>query len=84
MRSPGGGYAHINGMHVVDGACRLGGVARAGLDAPGVHVLWRMGRTNLSDAGRRGTSARGWSTTLRPAQRFLPNGNVFLFDNGVL
>ena len=57
MRSPGGDYAHINGMHVVDGVlvASMRGCSKVlGIDVkPGVtrgDVLWRMGRTNLSDA----------------------------------
>ena len=95
---PNPDYAHINGMHVVDhllvGSFR--GCSKVlGIDlnaAPGEEeVVWRMGRTNLSDAE---WAARG----LGPAPldfigdpelhfcgqhtaRILPNGNILLFDN---
>ena len=101
MRSPGGDYAHINGMHVVDGVlvASMRGCSKVlGIDVkPGVtrgDVLWRMGRTNLSDAE---WAARDIGPPLldfindpegefcgQHTARFLPNGNVFLFDNGAL
>ena len=101
MRSPGGGYAHINGMHVVDGVlvASMRGCSKVlGIDVkPGVtrgDVLWRMGRTNLSDAewAARDIGPRPLDFINDPegefcgqhTARFLPNGNVFLFDNGVL
>ena len=56
MRSPHADYAHINGMHVVDGVlvASIRGCSKVlGIDVePGAtrgDVLWRMGRTNLSD-----------------------------------
>ena len=101
MRSPGGDYAHINGMHVVDGVlvASMRGCSKVlGIDVkPGVtrgDVLWRMGRTNLSAAE---WAARDIGPPLldfindpegefcgQHTARFLPNGNVFLFDNGAL
>ena len=101
MRSPEGGYAHINGMHVVDGVlvASMRGCSKVlGIDVkPGVtrgDVLWRMGRTNLSDAewAARDIGPRPLDFINDPegefcgqhTARFLPNGNVFLFDNGVL
>ena len=101
MRSPDGDYAHINGMHVVDGVlvASIRGCSKVlGIDVkPGVtrgDVLWRMGRTNLSDAE---WAARDIGPPLldfindpegefcgQHTARFLPNGNVFLFDNGVV
>ena len=101
MRSPGGGYAHINGMHVVDGVlvASMRGCSKVlGIDVkPGVtrgDVLWRMGRTNLSDSewAARDIGPRPLDFINDPegefcgqhTARFLPNGNVFLFDNGVL
>ena len=100
MRSPDAGYAHINGMHVVDGvlAASMRGCSKVlGIDVkPGVtrgDVLWRMGRTNLSDAewAARDIGPRSLDFVNDPegefcgqhTARFLPNGNVFLFDNGV-
>ena len=101
MRSPDGGYAHINGMHVVDGVlvASMRGCSKVlGIDVtPGVtrgDVLWRMGRTNLSDAewAARDIGPRPLDFINDPegefcgqhTARFLPNGNVFLFDNGVV
>ena len=101
MRSPEGGYAHINGMHVVDGVlvASMRGCSKVlGIDVtPGVargDVLWRMGRTNLSDAewAARDIGPRPLDFINDPegefcgqhTARFLPNGNVFLFDNGVV
>ena len=101
MRSPDGDYAHINGMHVVDGVlvASIRGCSKVlGIDVkPGAtrgDVLWRMGRTNLSDAE---WAARDIGPPLldfindpegefcgQHTARFLPNGNVFLFDNGVV
>ena len=101
MRSPNGGYAHINGMHVVDGVlvASMRGCSKVlGIDVkPGVtrgDVLWRMGRTNLSDAewAARDIGPRPLDFINDPegefcgqhTARFLPNGNIFLFDNGVV
>ena len=101
MRSPEGGYAHINGMHVVDGVlvASMRGCSKVlGIDVtPGAtrgDVLWRMGRTNLSDAAwaARDIGPRPLDFINDPegefcgqhTARFLPNGNVFLFDNGVV
>ena len=100
MRSPGGGYAHLNGMHLVNGVlvASMRGCSKAlGIDVePGPtqgDVLWRMGRTNLSDAewAARDIGPRPLDFINDPegefcgqhTARFLPNGNVFLFDNGV-
>ena len=99
MRSPRGGYAHLNGAHMVDGvlAASLRGCSKVlGIDVkPGVtrgDVLWRMGRTNLSDAewAARDIGPRPLDFINDPegefcgqhSARILPNGNVFLFDNG--
>ena len=99
MRSPDGGYAHINGMHVVDGVlvASMRGCSKVlGIDVePGStrgDVLWRMGRTNLSAAewASRDIGPRPLDFINDPegefcgqhTARFLPNGNVFLFDNG--
>ena len=101
MRSPDRDYAHINGMHVVDGVlvASIRGCSKVlGIDVtPGAtrgDVLWRMGRTNLSDAewAARDIGPRPLDFINDPAgefcgqhtARFLPNGNIFLFDNGVL
>ena len=101
MRSPEGGYAHINGMHVVDGVlvASMRGCSKVlGIDVtPGVtrgDVLWRMGRTNLSDAewAARDIGPPPLDFINDPegefcgqhTARFLPNGNAFLFDNGVV
>ena len=101
MRSPRGGYAHINGMHVVDGVlvASMRGCSKVlGIDVkPGVtrgDVLWRMGRTNLSDSewAARDIGPRPLDFINDPegefcgqhTARFLPNGNIFLFDNGVV
>ena len=101
MRSPEGGYAHINGMHVVDGVlvASMRGCSKVlGIDVtPGVtrgDVLWRMGRTNLSDAewAARDIGPPPLDFINDPegefcgqhTARFLPNGNVVLFDNGVV
>ena len=95
MRSPNGGYAHINGMHMVDGviAASLRGCSKVlGIDVATGDVVWRMGRTNLSDAEwtARDIGPRPLDFINDPegefcgqhTARFLPNGNVFLFDNG--
>ncbi len=99
MRSPDGGYAHINGMHVVDGVlvASMRGCSKVlGIDVePGStrgDVLWRMGRTNLSAAewAARDIGPPPLDFINDPegefcgqhTARFLPNGNVFLFDNG--
>ena len=101
MRSPDGDYAHINGMHVVDGVlvASIRGCSKVlGIDVkPGAtrgDVLWRMGRTNLSDAewAARDIGPPPLDFINDPegefcgqhTARFLPNGNVFLFDNGVV
>ena len=101
MRSPEGGYAHINGMHVVDGVlvASMRGCSKVlGIDVkPGVtrgDVLWRMGRTNLSDAewAARDIGPPPLDFVNDPegefcgqhTARILPNGNIFLFDNGVV
>ena len=101
MRSPNGGYAHINGMHIVDDVlvASMRGCSKVlGIDVgPGAtrgDVVWRMGRTNLSDAewAARDIGPRPLDFINDPAgefcgqhtARFLPNGNVFLFDNGVV
>ena len=101
MRSPDSDYAHINGMHVVDGVlvASIRGCSKVlGIDvSPGVtrgDVLWRMGRTNLSDAqwAARDIGPRPLDFINDPegefcgqhTARFLPNGNIFLFDNGVV
>ena len=100
-RAPDGDYAHINGMHVVDGvlAASMRGCSKVlGIDVrPGAtrgDVLWRMGRTNLSDAewSARDIGPRPLDFINDPegefcgqhTARFLPNGNIFLFDNGVV
>ncbi len=99
-RSPRTSYSHINGMHVVDGvlAASLRGCSKVlAIDVePGAtrgDVLWRMGRTNLSDAewAARDIGPRPLDFVNDPegefcgqhTARFLPSGNVFLFDNGV-
>ena len=101
MRSPNGGYAHINGMHMVDDVlvASMRGCSKVlGIDVgPGASqgdVLWRMGRTNLSDAewAARDIGPRPLDFINDPegefcgqhTARFLPNGNVFLYDNGVV
>ena len=100
MRSPNGGYAHINGMHLVDGVlvASMRGCSKVlGIDVgPGAtrgDVLWRMGRTNLSDAewAARDIGPPPLDFINDPEGEFcgqhtarvLPNGNIFLFDNGV-
>ncbi len=99
-RSPRQDYAHINGMHVVDGvlAASLRGCSKVlGIDVePGAtrgDVLWRMGRTNLSDAewAARDIGPRPLDFINDPegefcgqhTARFLPTGNILLYDNGV-
>ena len=101
MRTPNRDYAHINGMHVVDGVlvASMRGCSKVlGIDVePGAtrgDVLWRMGRSNLSDAewAARDIGPRPLDFVNDPegefcgqhTARFLPNGNVFLFDNGVV
>ncbi len=101
MRSPNGGYAHINGMHMVDDVlvASMRGCSKVlGIDVgPGAtrgDVLWRMGRTNLSDAEWAardiGPPPLDFINDLegefcgQHTARFLPNGNIFLFDNGVV
>ena len=100
MRDGRGDYAHVNGLHLVDGvlAASMRGCSKVlGIDArPGPtrgDVLWRMGRTNLSDSewSARDIGPRPLNFINDPAgefcgqhtARFLPNGNIFLFDNGV-
>ena len=95
-RAPDGDYAHINGMHVVDGvlAASMRGCSKVlGIDVATGDVVWRMGRTNLSDAewAARDIGPPPLDFVDDPegefcgqhTARFLPNGNVFLFDNGV-
>lgn len=99
-RTPHPGYAHLNGMHLVDGvlAASMRGCSKVlGIDlragATRGDVLWRMGRTNLSEAewSARDIGPRPLDFVNDPegefcgqhTARFLPNGNVFLFDNGV-
>lgn len=100
MRAAHGGYAHINGMHLVGDmlAVSLRGCSKVlGIDvnagATRGDVIWRMGRSNLSDAEweARSIGPRPLDFINDPEgefcgqhmARFLPNGNVFLFDNGV-
>ena len=101
MRDPEGGYAHLNGMHMVDDVlvASMRGCSKVlGIDVgPGAtrgDVLWRMGLTNLSDAewAARDIGPRPLDFINDPegefcgqhTARFLPNGNVFLYDNGVV
>ena len=98
-RPPNPDIAHANGAHMLDGvlAASLRGCSKVlGIDVkPGVtqgDVLWRMGRTNLSDAewAARDIGPRPLDFINDPegefcgqhSARILPNGNVFLFDNG--
>ncbi len=95
-RQAGGGYAHINGMDVADGVFvgSLRGCSQVvGVDLDTEEVIWRMGRTNLSDEEWR---ERGLVPPLdlindpegefcgQHTTQFLPNGNVFFYDNGVV
>ena len=99
MRSPNQDYAHLNGAHLVDGVFvgSFRGCSKVlGIDVkPGAtqgEVLWRMGRTNLSDAewSARDIGPRPLDFINDPegefcgqhSTRILPNGNIFLFDNG--
>ena len=87
--------AHFNGAHMVDGvvAISLRGCSKVlGIDVATGDVAWRMGRTNLSDAewAARDIGPRPLDFINDPegefcgqhSARILPNGNVFLFDNG--
>ena len=99
MRSPNQDYAHLNGAHLVDGVLvgSFRGCSKVlGIDVePGAtrgDVLWRMGRTNLSDEewSARDIGPRPLDFINDPegefcgqhSTRILPNGNIFLFDNG--
>ncbi|MYF96196.1 MAG: hypothetical protein F4210_11960 [Holophagales bacterium] len=100
MRTAHGGYAHINGINLVGDtlAASLRGCSKVlGIDvsagATQGDVIWRMGRSNLSDAEweARSIGPRPLDFINDPEGEFcgqhmarlLPNGNVFLFDNGV-
>ena len=87
--------SHFNGAHMVDGvvAVSLRGCSKVlGIDVASGDVVWRMGRTNLSDAewAARDIGPRPLDFINDPegefcgqhSARILPNGNVFLFDNG--
>ena len=87
--------AHANGAHMVDGvlAASLRGCSKVlGIDTATGDVVWRMGRTNLSDAewSARDIGPRPLDFINDPegefcgqhSARILPNGKVFLFDNG--
>ena len=87
--------AHANGAHMVDGvlAASLRGCSKVlGIDTATGDVVWRMGRTNLSDAewSARDIGPRPLDFINDPegefcgqhSARILPKGNVFLFDNG--
>ena len=87
--------SHANGAHIVDGvlAASLRGCSKVlGIDTATGDVVWRMGRTNLSDAewSARDIGPRPLDFINDPegefcgqhSARILPNGNVFLFDNG--
>ena len=87
--------SHFNGAHMVDGvlAASLRGCSKVlGIDVATGDVVWRMGRTNLSDAewSARDIGPRPLDFINDPegefcgqhSARILPNGNVFLFDNG--
>ena len=89
--------SHFNGAHMVDGviAASLRGCSKVlGIDVATGDVVWRMGRTNLSDAewSARDIGPRPLDFINDPegefcgqhSARFLPNGNIFLFDNGVV
>ena len=87
--------SHFNGAHIVDGvvAVSLRGCSKVlGIDVATGDVVWRLGRTNLSDAewAARDIGPRPLDFINDPegefcgqhSARILPNGNVFLFDNG--
>ncbi len=87
--------SHANGAHMVDGviAASLRGCSKVlGIDTATGDVVWRMGRTNLSDEewSARDIGPRPLDFINDPegefcgqhSARILPNGNVFLFDNG--
>ena len=87
--------SHFNGGHMVDGviAASLRGCSKVlGIGVATGDVVWRMGRTNLSDAewSARDIGPRPLDFINDPegefcgqhSARILPNGNVFLFDNG--
>ena len=89
--------SHFNGGHMVDGviAASLRGCSKVlGIDVATGDVVWRMGRTNLSDAewAARDIGPRPLDFINDPegefcgqhSARILPKGNVFLFDNGVV
>ncbi len=94
-RSADPDISHANGAHIVDGvlAASLRGCSKVlGIDTATGDVVWRMGRTNLSDAewAARDIGPRPLDFINDPegefcgqhSARILPNGNVFLFDNG--
>ena len=88
--------SHFNGGHMVDGviAASLRGCSKVlGIDVATGDVVWRMGRTNLSDAewSARDIGPPPLNFINDPegefcgqhSARILPKGNIFLFDNGV-
>ena len=94
-RSADPDISHANGAHIVDGvvAVSLRGCSKVlGIDVATGDVVWRMGRTNLSDAewAARDIGPRPLDFINDPegefcgqhSARILPNGNIFLFDNG--
>ena len=91
------GYAHLNSLQLVDGEIvgSFRGCSRVlGIDANTGEVLWRVGRSNLSDEqwAARGIGPAPLSIVNDPLGEFcgqhaasiLPNGNLLLFDNGVV
>ena len=90
------GYAHINSFELVDG--RIVGSFRGcskvlAIDADSGKVVWRLGRSNLTDDqwAARGIGPAPLTIVNDPLGEFcaqhsaqiLPNGNLLLFDNGV-
>ena len=94
------GYAHVNSLQMVDGhivasfrGCST--VLRIDPDLPGKNkVVWRLGRSNLSAEqwSARSLGPSPLAMVNDPAGEFcgqhaaeiLPNGNLILFDNGVV
>ena len=93
---PGDGdYAHLNGIQMVDGhiIASMRGCSRVlAIDVDTGDVVWRVGPSNLSDAewAERDIGPPPLDIIGDPAKQFcgqhaaaqLPNGNVFLYDNG--
>ena len=97
LRDNDGDYAHVNGLHSIDGrtvVASFRGCARVlAIDVDSGAVVWRLGLSNLSDEewAARGIGPPPLDFINDPlgqncdqhTSRFFPNGNVFMYDNGV-